>query len=252
MIKGNLLIPVVVAIVVIVAVLLLKNKAKAGFLPPHEFAYGTALTDIAALPEKVNQFLSLEAIDPDKIQVETFVDLNSEKNLKPLIKYISTQKNAALAPLITSLTEIDKLSNQKEKAIRLIKALTPFKDLLKNESKQDSIIVFVYYGLKDPSNLSPGTKGRISDFVRQLDTKKQSDEFNNGKCPKNYLVGNVNIYPLALDNTMWHEHTDFGTSKKAPILEIRFMGLRGIFKYLLNDFETKTGGSFKHVDGEQI
>ena len=252
MIKGNLLITAVVLIVVILAVLLIRNKAKAGFLPPHEFAYGTALKDIATLPEKADEFLSLEALDPDKIHIETFVELNSEKNLKPLIKYIASQKNTALDPLIASLNEVDKLSNQKEKAIRLIKALTPFKDLLKNESKQDSVIVFVYYGLKDPSNLSPVTKGRISDLVRQLDTQKQSDEFNNSNCPRNYLVGNVNIYPLALENTFWHGNVDFGSSKKAPILEIRFMGLKGIFKYLLNEFENKTGGSFKHLDGEQI
>jgi hypothetical protein len=252
MIKGNLLIPAVVIIVVIMAVLLFKNKAKAGFLPPHEFAYGTTLTDISALPENVGQFLSLEALDPDKIQIETFVDLDSGKNLKPLIGYITSQKNAALDPLITSLNEIDKLSNQKEKAIRLIKALLPFKDSLKNESKQDSIIVFVYYGLKDPSNLSSATKGRISDLVRQFDTKRQSEEFNSGKCPKNYLVGNVNIYPLAIENTSWHSTVNFGTSKVSPILEIRFMGLRGIFKYILSEIEAKTGGSFKHLDGEQI
>lgn len=250
MIKGNLLIPAVVLIVVIVAVLLLKNKAKAGFLPPHEFAYGTALKDISILPEKVDQFLSLEALDPDKIQIETFVDLSSDKNINPLIKYVAAQKNAAFDPLIASLNEIDKLSNQKEKAIRLIKALIPFKDLLKNESKQDSIIVFVYYGLKDPANLSSTAKGRISDLVRQFDTQEQSEEFNSGKCPKNYLVGNVNIYPLAIENTSWYGTVDFGT--KSPILEIRFMGLRGIFKYLLNEFETKNGGSFKHLDGEQI
>ena len=252
MIKGNLLIPAVVLVVVILAVLLLKNKAKAGFLPPHEFAYGMALTDISALPEKVAKFLSLEAIDPNKIQIETFVDLNSEKNLKPLIKYVAAQKNVSLDPLIASLNEIDNLSNQEDKAISLIKASTPFKDLLKNESKQDSIIVFVNYGLKDPSNLSAGVKRRISDLVRQFDTKKQSEEFDNGKCPNNYLLGNVNIYPLALDNIMWHQHADFGPSNKAPLLEIRFMGLRGIFKYLLNDFETKAGGSFKHLDGDQI
>lgn len=252
MIKDNLFIAVVVVIVVIAAVLLLKNKAKAAFLPPHEFAYGKALKDVSALPENVDQFLSLEALDPDKIQIETYVDLNSDKNLKPLIKYVAAQKNPAFDPLIASLNDIDKLSNQKEKAIRLIKALIPFKELLKNESKQDSIIVFVYYGLKDPSNLAPATKGGISDLVRQLDTQKQFEEFNNGKCPKNYLVGNINIYPLAFDNIMWHQHADFGPSKKAPILEIRFMGLRGIFKYLLKDFETKTGGPFKHLDGEQI
>jgi len=252
MIKGCFLIPAIVLIVVILLIFILKNKAKAGFLPPHEFAYGTALTDIGTLPEKVDQFLSLESIDPDKIQIETYVDLNSEKNLKPLIKFVAAQKNTALDLLVVSLNAIDKLPNQKEQAIRLVKALLPFKGLLKNESKQDSIIVFIYYGLKDPSNLSPGAKGRITDLVRQLDTSKQAEEFDSEKCPRKYLVGNVNIYPLALENIFWHGNVNFGTSRKSPILEIRFMGLKGIFKYLLDEMKAKTGSSFKHLDGEEL
>lgn len=250
--KVSFLVLLGILFVALLSILLLKNKAKAGFLPPHEFAYGTALTDIAELPERVEQFLSLDVLDPAKIQIETFVGFNSEKNLKPLIKHIASQKKADLKPLITSLNEIDRISNQKEKAVKLVKALLQYKELLKDETKQDFIIVFIYYGLKDPSNLSSTAKGRVSDLVRQLDTSKQLEEFNGGKCPKNYLVGNINIYPLALENTFWHKTVNFGTSKETPILEIRFMGLKGIFKYLLEDFKTKTGSSFEHLDGESL
>jgi hypothetical protein len=239
-------------LIVVILVFFFKSKLHGGLLPPHEFAYGATFSDITNLPDKVRQFLSLEAIDPQKIEIETYVGSTSAKNLKPLIDYAAAQKNPALNTLIASLNKMDTMSNKTEKAIRLIEALLPFKDILKNESQQDSVMVFIYYGLKEPSNLAPLTKTGITDLVRQLDTQKQSEEFLSGNCPKNYLVGNVNIYPLNLENTFWHERVDFGPSKNSPILEIRFMGLRGIFKYLLNEYEAKTGAAFKHVDGEQI
>jgi len=65
-------------------------------------------------------------------------------------------------------------------------------------------------------------------------------------------VGNINIYPLALENTSWHSTVEFASPKDAPVLEIRFMGLRGVFKYLLDAMMEKTGDSFKHLDGESI
>ncbi len=93
---------------------LFKDKASAGFLPPHEFAYGSAMNNITELPDRINQFLSMESLDANKIQIETYVGNNSQKNLRPLIKYLSAQKNAALEPLIVSLTDIDRISDQKE------------------------------------------------------------------------------------------------------------------------------------------
>jgi hypothetical protein len=252
--KSNLLVIAAMLFVAILFILLLKWKAKGGFsfLPPHEFVYGSTLKNSETISETIDQFLSLEVLDPNEIQIETYVGSNSGKNIKPLINYVTSQKNDALKPLINSLNEIEGISNQKEKAVRLVKALLPFKNLLRDESKQNYIIVFIYYGLKEPVNLSPMAKGQISSLIRQFDTAGEAEKFNNGICPRNYLVGNINIYPFALDNTSWHKNVDFGTSKEAPILEIRFMGLRGIFKYLLNVIETKTGISFKHLDGESI
>ena len=144
------------------------------------------------------------------------------------------------------------MSNQKEKAVLLVKALLPYKDSLRNESEQDTIIVFVYYGLKKPSNLSQIARANVSNLVRQLDTAKQSADFDSGECPTNYLVGNINIYPLGLDNTFWHKTVEFKSPENAPVLEIRFMGLKGIFRYLLDEMTRKTGDSFMHLDGESL
>ena len=36
------------------------------------------------------------------------------------------------------------------------------------------------------------------------------------------------------------------------MLEIRFMGLKGIFRYLLDQMTAKTGAAFVHVDGESL
>lgn len=232
--------------------LVLRVWAQGGILPPHEFAYGTALRNCEAIPQRMDQFLSLEVIDPNEVQIQTFVDMRSEKNLMPLIEYISSQKNQDFGPLVAALKNVDQLSNQKDKAIQLVKTLLPYKNLLRNEPKQDTIIIFVYYGLKQPSNLSQAARVKVSNLVRQLDTAKQSAEFDSGKCPKNYLVGNINIYPLALKNTSWHNTVEFGSPKEAPVLEIRFMGLKGVFRYMLDEMTGKTGDSFLHLDGESL
>jgi hypothetical protein len=237
---------------VLLVVLVFRVLVKGGMLPPHEFAYGTALRNCEAIPEQMDQFLSLEVMDPDDIQIQTYVGNTSAKNLAPLITYISSQKNRDLGPLVAALNKVDQLSNQKEKAIQLVKTLLPYKDLLRNESQQDSIIVFVYYGLKQPSNLPQGDRLKVGNLVRQLDSAKQSTQFDSGACPKNYLVGNINIYPLALENTSWHGTVEFASPKEAPVLEIRFMGLKGIFRYLLDEMTVKTGDSFLHLDGESI
>jgi hypothetical protein len=239
-------------VIAVVSIAALRVWSKGGGLPPHEFAYATALRNAAAIPEQMNQFLSLEASDPDKIQIETFVGNGSEKNLEPLIAYVSSQRNHDFGALVTALKNVDQLSNQKEKAIRLVKTLLPYKDSLRNESKEDSIIVFVCYGLKRPSKLSESARAKVSSLIKQLDTAEQSSEFDAGDCPTNYLVGNINVYPLDLENTYWHSTVEFGSPKNAPILEIRFMGLRGIFRYLLDEMTEKTGDSFLHVDGASL
>ena len=88
--------------------------------------------------------------------------------------------------------------------------------------------------------------------MRQSDTAKQSADFDSGECPKNYLVGNINIYPLALENTSWRSIAKLDSPKDAPILEIRFMGLKGIFKFMLEEMTRKSGASFIHLDGESL
>jgi hypothetical protein len=241
---------------VLVAVLLLvvgfRLWLKGGIFPPHEFAYGTMLSKPEEISERMDQFLSLDDMDPDEIRIQTYVGNHSEKNLKPLITYISSQTKTDFGPLIAELQNADQLPNQKQKAIELVKTLLPYKDRLRNESQKDTIIVFVYYGLKQPSNLSQAAKAQVSNLVRQFDTAKQAAKFNSGECPRNFLVGNINIYPLALENTSWHSMVELASPKDAPILEIRFMGLGGIFRYLLDEMTRKTGAPFVHLDGESL
>lgn len=246
------LVAVMVVVAALVLVFVLKFWGQGGILPPHEFAYGTALLNSDAIPERMDQFLSLEALDPQKVQIQTYVGNNSAKNLSPLISYISSQRGHDFGALIAALKEADQLPDQKEKAIRLLRTLLPYKEALRNQAQQDSIIVFVYYALRQPSELSPDAKGKISSLVRQLDTTAQADKFDSGTCPSNYLRGNINVYPLALDNTSWHETVEFNSSKDAPVLEIRFMGLKGIFRYLLDEMTAKTGAAFIHLDGDSL
>jgi hypothetical protein len=247
--------PSLVAAIVVVALVLvvvLKFWGQGGILPPHEFAYGTALRNSDAIPERMDQFLSLEVLDPKQVQIQTFVGNNNAKNLSPLISYISSQRSHDFGALVAALKEVDQLPDQKEKAIRLVKTLLPYKEALRNQAQQDSIIVFVYYALRQSSELSPEVKRKIGNLVRQLDTAAQADKFDAATCPSNYLRGNINVYPLALDNTSWHDAVEFNFPKDAPVLEIRFMGLKGIFRYLLDEMTAKTDATFVHVDGESL
>jgi len=241
-----------ILLVVLVLVLALKFWAKGGLLPPHEFAYGAALPNSDAIPERMAQFLSMDALDPSQTGIQTYVGNSSAKNLQPLIGYISSQRNHDFGALVAALKSADQLSDQKERAVQAVRALLPYKELLKNETEQDSIIVFVYYGLKQPSELSPAARVKISSLIRQFDTAAQSDKFDSGECPSNYLIGNINVYPLGLDNTSWHDTVKFDSPRDAPVLEIRFMGLKGIFRYLLDEMTAKTGASFVHLDGESL
>ena len=174
-------------------VVVLKFWGQGGILRPHEFAYGTALRNSDEIAARMNQFLSLEALDPNQVQIQTYVGNNSAKNLSPLISYISSQRDHDSGALVAALKEVDQLPDQKQKAIWLVKTLLPYKEALRNQAQQDSIIVFVYYALKQPSELSPEAKGKISSLVRQLDTTAQADKFDSRTCPSNYLRGNINV-----------------------------------------------------------
>ena len=233
-------------------VVVLISKAKGGLLPPHEFAYGTALPTYTLLPERLDTFLSLPELDPDANQIETYVGTQSAKDLKPLIDYLASRKNQDFRELMTALKGIDQLTNQKEKAVQLVATLLPVRDLLRDEANQDNLIVFVHYGLKQPANLSQDARAKLGSLVKQLDTAKQSGTFDSGQCPTNYLLGNINVYPLAIENTFWHRTVDLSSPKSAPILEVRFMGLKGIFRYLLDEMTARTRDTFVHLDGESL
>jgi hypothetical protein len=119
-----------------------------------------------------------------QVQIQTFVGNNSAKDLGPLISYISSQGRHEFGALVAALKEVDRLPDQKEKAIQLVKSLLPYKEALRNQAQQDSIIVFVYYALKQPSELSPEAKGKISSLVRQFDTTAQPDKFDSSTRPR--------------------------------------------------------------------
>ena len=134
----------VIVVVVLVLVVVLKFWGQGGILPPHEFAYGTALRNSDEIAERMNQFLSLEALDLNQVQIQTYVGNNSAKNLSPLISYISSQRDHDFGALVAALKEVDQLPDQKEKAIRLVKTLLPYKEALRNQAQQDSQSSFLF------------------------------------------------------------------------------------------------------------
>jgi hypothetical protein len=92
----------------------------------------------------------------------------------------------------------------------------------------------------------------IESHAAALDKPSEGKRFKKGRCSKKYLAGNINIYPFSLENTSWHETVDLGSLPDAPILEIRFMGLKGVFKYLLSEMSKHSGYQFNQMDGEFV
>jgi hypothetical protein len=226
---------------------------RVGALPPHEFAYGSQLRSIAELPVQVDKILSLGYMDPKKtsIQVST---LGKSGGLGELVSYCSRlrEEKPEADALLTSLKEVEKEPGQIRVA-RLIDILIQYRDLLRDEAKQDEIIVFVKYGVGESLNLEPSIREAISERVRRFGTASQFEAFVGNHCPKRYLAGNINIYPRLIENTSWYKLLDREDSPETqPILEVRFMGLTGLFDYMLNDIQKNLGLTFFHLDGDVL
>src|SRR6266481_862382 len=69
--------------------------------------FETALRNSDAIPERMAQFLSLEALDTNQVQIQTFVGNNSARNLSPLISYISSQRGHDFSALVAALKDVD-------------------------------------------------------------------------------------------------------------------------------------------------
>jgi hypothetical protein len=112
-----------ILLAVLLLIFVLRVWVKGGILPPHEFAYGTALRDCKAIPERMDQFLSLDVIDPNETQIQTFVGNRSEKNLAPLITYISPRKDHDFGPMIAALKSADQRRIKKKRRFNSSKRL---------------------------------------------------------------------------------------------------------------------------------
>lgn len=224
-----------------------------GVLPPYEFAYGTQLPKVANLSTQVHNILSLDFFDPRKTTIE--VSGRTGGGIDGLTRYCSSLKtqNPRLQPLIDSLKEIEKIKPTQDAAIRLIDKLVEFRDELRDESKQDEVIVFISFGLKDPKTLELDTKEIITKLVERTDTPKHFLKFTSGHCPSKFLGGNINIYPRLIENTSWYRLTSIEkVDQNRPILEVRFMGLAGVFVYILDQIQIRMKCQFFHLDGESI
>jgi hypothetical protein len=199
-----------------------RSNLLSGKEPPHEFVYGMQLESIKRIPDAIGDFLSLEALDQDKIMIQTWTNYDTKDGIGLLIIYLKKIKNQEIKDLITSLENIEQIDNQREKAINLFTALIPYSDLLNNVTKRDELIVSVNYSVKRSGALNSSIKSVIAELVSKLDKPAQAKRFRDNKEPQNYLEGNINIYPLDLANK---------SGSNPAILEVRFTGLKGIFKY---------------------
>lgn len=225
-----------------------------GAIPPHECAYGIQLASAEELPERVRQILEMEFFDPQKFRMEVSI-MGGGSRTGTLKQYCAglAKENSRLESIVASLEQAEKMQPAQQAAIRIIDLLIEYRADLQNETKQDEIIVFIHYGLKDPAEIDPATREVLARLVERVDTPKQAQKFNSRRCPQRFLKGNINIYPRAIENTSWYHLANLEIADQTrPILELRFMGLGGVFIYILDEIEKRFGCKFFHLDGESI
>jgi len=225
-----------------------------GALPPHEFAYGTQLKDITDLPERVRQILSLEIFDAQKIRIEVS-GMKGANDLRDLATYCSEiqRQTTGLESFPGLIKDVQKIQPELERAVCLIQRLVEYREALRDETRQDEVIVFVHYAFKHPQSLPQDVRDAVERYVTQLDTPRESQRFAGRNCPPNFLAGNINIYPRLIENTSWYASMSAEEDGRTPpILEIRFMGLRGLFKYILREIQNRLACEFGYLDGDPL
>jgi hypothetical protein len=225
-----------------------------GALPPHECAYGMQLAKIEELSDRVGAILSLECFDPRKTEIEVS-SLGGFSGLRGLTRYCAevTKESPNREALLSSLKEIEKMQPVQQAATQLVERLVQYRDDLRDEASQDEMIVFIKYGLKDPAELDAMAQDVLGKIVERVDTATQFQKFSRGHCPPNFLAGNINIYPRLIENTAWYHLVNLELADPTrPILELRFMGLGGVFIFILDQLEATLGYKFFHLDGESI
>ena len=91
--------------------------------------------------------------------------------------------------------------------------------------------------------------GQLARFM----TSPSAEHLQVAKEILRYLAGTINIYPHFVENTSWYKSLEGEDSQEVqPILEIRFMGLRGVFDYMLKEIQATLGLGFFHLDGEAL
>jgi len=219
------------------------------------------LSDISTLPDRVQEFLTLPILDHRKTWIEVSVFSGYKPadpggtDLEPLSRYLKVKSESlpSLAPVLTEVETARSIVPAAERAVALVRSLVHHRDALKDVNHQDDVIVFLHFSFRKLQELSSAQRETVIALVRQLDTQAQAEILDTKQVPSLFLEGNINIYPLALDNTFWHQHVQFaGAEPASPIMEVRFMGLHGLGRFLFSEYEAKSHLAFVHLDGETL
>lgn len=200
----------------------------------------------------MEEFLSLDCIDPKSLRMEVS-PAGDSGDLGLLIRYL--EKNLVDRDLtaVTERLRAIKKASPKVQARDLVQALVDYKGVLHNEELVDDLVIFLRYNLKHPSTLDPAARDQLLQLVSTLDTRGRCHLFKSPACPRDFLEGTLNIWPLAIENTSWYDIADLPeNAKQRPILKVRFSGLRGAFRFLLNEMERRSWLTFHFLQGDRL
>lgn len=159
---------------------------------------------------------------------------------------------ALLRAFLTDLDRLEKVRNPRDRAVALARMLVEMRESFRDDERQDDVIAFIQFALRRPQQLSNPDRDEALAAVSELDGPEDAAELEAGASPDEAFAGNVNLYPLAIENTSWFEIAEELDGPPTPVLEIRFTGLRGLGRLLFRQFESATGLTLIHLDGDVI
>lgn len=219
----------------------------------EEYVYGFLLKDIAQITEVVEYLLTLEAINEKAISTEfvhiredgSFISGGIEGFRKVVKKRLG---NNAIYMGFTKGLEGGKYVSPQDIQQFLVGVIENREILRRKALPEEEIIISIQFEIKDLKQLGTNLFEEIGSLVKAIDSKKMARMFLKRRLSRKYRRGWINIYPFDIEGKFWQEKLSY-PGEKGPILEVRYYGSGGCFKYLLEEVRKRYGISYIHLEG---
>jgi|GEM_PF-5951445 len=229
-----------------------KKQIKVPSKGVNEYVYGLILKSIDQLPEVVYYMLSGKLINQDSLSIELIYIRKDGKIKNGRIKdlrEILRSKGIDPISLDAFLKNIEKGSYLSPENCRdLIVKVIEKKENLKAHIGSEEIIISIKFHMKELNQIDSEIFQEMVALVKRVDGDELARSLLKKKIPKRRRVGWLNISLFDIEGGFWREKLS-DEDVKGVILEVRFYGLGGILKYLLDETKMRYNISYIHLEG---